>query len=97
MGVSAYGLPKSYPNQYAANPASSGATALDFGFDAGLVKLMVDVGSIYVQLDGNAATTVSFKLTSGEQHDFYDLGVPMRGLAYTSTSTAASFRIGAFG
>lgn len=97
MGVTAVGLPKSYANQYAANTASSGATALDFSFDAGLVRVAVDVGSIYVQMNGNPATTSDFKMTSGEIHDFYNTGVPMRGLAYTSTSTTPLFRVGAWG
>lgn len=94
--VSDPGIPKSYPNQYAASAQSSGTVTVDFGFDAGLVRLVVDTGTLYVRLSTTPSTD-GFKMTSGETHDFYNAGVGVRGLALASTSTAPTYRLGAWG
>ena len=98
MGVSAVGAPRSFPNQSATNFTSTGLAAVDFGFEASYVRVVVDVGTVYLNLDSTVGSTgTGFKATSGETHDFYRLGVSVHGLGIATTSTAPTGRIGAWG
>ena len=90
-------------NQFASvitGSTSTGATAFPFGFAASLMKLVIDSGGpAFLQLNGNAATTSDFKLSSSDLiTDFYDMGIGISGLSVTpGTSTVLSMRIGAWG
>jgi len=90
---------RSYPNQFATNYASTGVVTVSFGFNASLIRIMVDTGSANISFTTSPATTADafFRMTSGETHDFYDLGVSIYGLSLASTSTGATGRIGAWG
>lgn len=100
---------RSFANQYAVvltATSTSGSTgvlqstgAVDFGFCAGILKMVIDVGGpAYIQLNGQTATTADYKLTSGDTlTDWYDIGVGMSGLSLCATSTALSMRVGAWG
>lgn len=70
----------------------------NFGFVASLIKVNVDAGALYLNLSGNVATTADFKLTSGDLlTDFYDIGSGVAGISFAATSTAPTFRMGAWG
>lgn len=105
MPLSGYpdGQPTSRPNQFASNivgTTSTGSIPLAFGFNAGLMKLSIDGGGpVFISLDGNPASTQSYKLTSGDLlTDWYDVGIPWAGINYfQGTSTALQMRIGAWG
>ena len=92
-------MPKSQANQYGQTLLSSGLVAPDFGFGAGLIKLVVNSGGpAYIQMNGQVATTNDYPLTSGDLlTDWYNIGVPVNGLSIVSTSTALSIRVGAWG
>lgn len=90
---------RSYGNQFAQNVLSSGLSNVDFGFGAGLIKMVVDSGGpAYVQLNGQPATTNDYKLTSGDLlTDWYNIGVPQSGVSFAATSTVLNMRVGAWG
>lgn len=102
------GMPHSVPNQWS-DPAivttsTVGSTgvlqyASAFGFNAGLMKVIVDSGGpCYMRLSTGPASTSDYKLTSGDLlTDWYDVGVPWSGLSLCATSTALAARAGAWG
>ena len=94
-------------NQFALqlNGSTTTVNTQAFNFGAALMKIVVDSGGpIYVQLNGNAATTADYKLTSADTlTDWYDVGSPFSGISiaqqYTSAVSTAGLtaRIGAWG
>src|SRR5215831_2872573 len=93
---------KQYVNQFAgvinatSTVASTGVlsstAAIDWGFNAALVKMVIDSGGpAYLRLVGNTASTSDYKLTSGDTlTDWYDIGVGLAGISITATSTGLS-------
>jgi hypothetical protein len=102
----------SYPSQYSSGTITTTSTvssnstgtlnstqANDWGFNAALVKIVIDGGGpAYLQLNGQSATTNDYKLSSGDTlTDWYDIGVGLAGISVAATSTGISMRIGAWG
>lgn len=104
-------LNRSFSNQFAVGVLSTTTTslgstnvltslqAIDFGFVAGLMKLVVDSGGpAYLQLNGQTASTADYRLSSGDTlTDWYDVGAGFSGISITATSTGLSMRVGAWG
>jgi hypothetical protein len=106
-------LYRSFPNQFAnslvsttstvANGPNLGSTGslyatLDFGFQAALMKIIVNSGTAYLQLNGQTATTNDYQLTTGDTlTDWYDVNEGMSGISVCATSTAMSLRLGSWG
>ena len=100
---------RSFPNQFsgaltATSTSNSTGTlqttgAVDFGFNAGLIKMVIDAGGpAYVQFNGNQATTGDYRLSSADTlTDWYDIGVGVAGISLCATSTVLSMRLGAWG
>lgn len=100
---------RSFANSFANNNLSvsstgAGSTApvtagLGFGFNASLVKVIVDVGTVYLNFTSTIlATTSDHKQTSGDgPQDYYTFGVPVGGMCFAATSTAPAVRVGAWG
>ncbi len=97
------GMLPSRANQFATSivgSTSTGPTAVDFGFGASLMKFIVNSGGpVYLQFNGNPATTNDYQLSSGDLlTDWYDFGVQISGFSFTpGTSTVLSVRMGAWG
>jgi hypothetical protein len=103
---------RQFPNQFAqavVNTTSTGAAGagstsvltntLDFGYQMGLMKIIVNaVGPAYIQMNGQTATTNDYQLSTGDTlTDWYDIGCGLSGISIAATSTGMSLRIGAWG
>lgn len=103
---------RSFPSQFSVgvlvttstvNAASTSVltstTAADFGFQAALIKTVVDAsGPAYLRFDGQIASTSDFPLTTGDTvMDWYNFGTGASGVSICATSTAFKMRIGAWG
>lgn len=106
MALTGYpdGQPKSFPNQFASNFTSTGLIGFNFGFNAGLIKIIIDGGGpAYIDLTGTgghagAQTTNGYRLSSADLlTDWYNVGVPHAGMALSATSTSLTGRVGAWG
>jgi hypothetical protein len=111
MALTGYpdGQPKSFASQAQDNAITATSTVVstgalqygaNFGFGAGLMKLVVDSGGpAYVSLKSTGpATTGDYKLTSGDLlTDWYNVGVPFSGFCLCATSTSLVARYGAWG
>ncbi len=75
------------------------SNTLDFGFQAGLIKIIVNAaGPAYIQMNGSVATTADYQLSTGDTlTDWYNVGAGLSGLSIAATSTGMSLRVGAWG
>lgn len=92
-------LTRNFVNQYA-DPAwaSTGHAAVDFGFEATQVTITNDgSGAAFINLGSTVATTGDFKLDQSETLTVRGVGSGIRGMAWASTSTGVTIRVGAWG
>lgn len=84
-----------YSTYYA---CSSGAESIAFGFDASTVTIVNGTSKpMYVAPGGNAATTMDFRLTTGETLTLNGIRCGQFALTVTGSDTGGYVRIGAWG
>lgn len=103
--------PRSFPNSYASNTLQATSTAVStsplqaavsFGFNASVVKVTADVGTLYLNFGStvlSAATTLTgYALTSVDgTQTFASFGAGCAGFSMGALTTTAVARVGAWG
>ena len=104
-------MPRSFSNSFVSNTLQATSTAVStsplqaavsFGFNASLIKVTADVGTLYLNFNSttlSAATTLTgYALTSVDgTQTFHGVGVGISGFSMGALTTTAVARVGAWG